>query len=69
MVSHSSIYNIGRGAGSPNTTPDPVRNVIRATQPFGGSPALASSNPGIVLPVYICPSGVNCANPATRGAS
>ena len=33
---------------------------IRATQPFGGAPALASSNPGIVLPVYICTSGINC---------
>ena len=40
---------------------------IRQTQPFGGSPTVASSNPGIVLPVWICPSGVNCANPATAG--
>jgi iron complex outermembrane receptor protein len=40
---------------------------VRATQPFGGAPALASSNPGIVLPVWICPTGVNCANPATVG--
>ncbi|MBT2186227.1 TonB-dependent receptor domain-containing protein [Sphingobium nicotianae] len=40
---------------------------IRNTQPFGGSPALASSNPGIVLPVWICPTGVNCADPATAG--
>lgn len=40
---------------------------IRNTQPYGGAPALASSNPGIVLPVWICPSGVNCANPATPG--
>lgn len=39
---------------------------IRQTQPFGGSPALASSNPGIVLPVYICSSGVNCAIAADR---
>ena len=34
---------------------------IRQTQAFGGSPATATSAPGIVLPVYICPSGVNCA--------
>lgn len=40
---------------------------LRATQPYGGAPALASSNPGIVLPVWICPSGVDCANPATPG--
>ncbi len=40
---------------------------IRQTQPFGGAPAVASNNPGIVLPVWICPSGVNCANPATPG--
>lgn len=41
-------------------------SVIRATQPFGASPSLASSNPGIVLPVYICSSGVNCASAADR---
>ncbi|MBC7670496.1 MAG: TonB-dependent receptor [Gemmatimonadaceae bacterium] len=38
---------------------------IRQTQPFGGAPALASSNPGIVLPVYICNTGVNCATDLT----
>jgi iron complex outermembrane receptor protein len=42
--------------------PRPVRN----TQPFGASPTTASSNPGIVLPVYICASGVNCATAADR---
>jgi hypothetical protein len=36
---------------------------IRNTQPYGGAAALASSNSGIVLPVWICPSGVNCATP------
>ncbi|MDV3458488.1 TonB-dependent receptor [Sphingomonas sp. HF-S4] len=40
---------------------------LRNTQPYGGAPALASSNPGIVLPVWICPSGVNCATPGTPG--
>jgi iron complex outermembrane receptor protein len=40
---------------------------IRQTQPFGGAPATASSNPGIVLPVWICTSGVNCATPGTAG--
>ncbi|WP_255326227.1 TonB-dependent receptor [Sphingobium sp. EM0848] len=39
---------------------------LRATQPFGGSPSLASNNPGIVLPVYICSAGVNCATAADR---
>ena len=39
---------------------------IRATQPFGGSPAVASSSPGIVLPVYVCSAGVNCATAADR---
>ena len=38
---------------------------IRQTQPFGGAPAVASSNPGIVLPVWICTSGVNCATDLT----
>ena len=38
----------------------------RQTQPFGGAPSLASSNPGIVLPVYVCNSGVNCATAADR---
>ncbi|WP_066800187.1 TonB-dependent receptor [Sphingomonas soli] len=40
---------------------------IRNTQPYGGAPSLASSNPGIVLPVWICPSGVNCATVGTPG--
>ena len=39
---------------------------LRATQPFGGAPALASSNPGIVLPVWICSAGVNCATDPTH---
>ena len=39
---------------------------IRQTQPFGGSAALASSNPGIVLPVYICSAGTNCATATDR---
>jgi len=34
---------------------------IRQNQAFGGSPATSTSNPGIVLPVWICNSGVNCA--------
>ena len=42
-------------------TPNTPGDASATTQPFGGSPALASSNPGIVLPVYICSSGVNCA--------
>jgi len=40
---------------------------LRNTQPYGGAPALASSNPGIVLPVYICTSGVDCATPGAPG--
>jgi iron complex outermembrane receptor protein len=40
---------------------------LRSTQPFGGSASLASTNPGIVLPVYVCTSGVNCADPAAAG--
>jgi iron complex outermembrane receptor protein len=40
---------------------------LRNTQPYGGSPTLASSNPGIVLPVYICTSGTNCATPGAPG--
>ena len=39
---------------------------IRQTQAFGGDPATATSNPGIVLPVYICSAGVNCATAADR---
>jgi iron complex outermembrane receptor protein len=52
--SHSYVSILG--------TPQAIRN----TQPFGGAPSLASSNPGIVLPVYICSSGVNCATAADR---
>lgn len=40
---------------------------VRQNQAFGGSPATSTTNPGIVLPVWICPSGVNCADPATPG--
>ena len=39
---------------------------VRQTQAFGGSPATATSAPGIVLPVYICASGVNCATDPAR---
>jgi iron complex outermembrane receptor protein len=43
-----------------------IPSAIRATQPFGGAPSLASSNPGIVLPVYVCSTGQNCATAADR---
>ncbi|WP_318531705.1 TonB-dependent receptor [Sphingomonas parva] len=39
---------------------------IRQNQAFGGSPATSTTNPGIVLPVYICSAGVNCATAADR---
>ncbi|WP_116091525.1 TonB-dependent receptor domain-containing protein [Sphingomonas crusticola] len=39
---------------------------LRNTQPYGGAPSLASSNPGIVLPVYVCSAGINCATAADR---
>ena len=45
-----------------NGTPSAIRN----TQPFGGAPSVASNNPGIVLPVYICAAGTNCATAANR---
>lgn len=54
IYSHSEVLT--RGAPRP----------IRATQPFGGSPNLASSNPGLALPVYVCAAGVNCATAADR---
>jgi iron complex outermembrane recepter protein len=41
-------------------------NGIRQTQPYGASPTQSSSNPGIVLPVYVCSSGINCATAADR---
>ncbi|WP_404336137.1 TonB-dependent receptor domain-containing protein [Sphingomonas sp. MMS12-HWE2-04] len=39
---------------------------LRNTQPYGGAPSLASSNPGIVLPYYVCAAGVNCISAADR---
>ncbi|MDQ0251499.1 iron complex outermembrane receptor protein [Sphingomonas kyeonggiensis] len=39
---------------------------IRQTQAFGGAPSTSTTNPGIVLPVYICSSGINCATAADR---
>jgi len=39
---------------------------IRQNQAFGGSPATSTTNPGIVLPYFICSSGTNCATAADR---
>ena len=39
---------------------------IRQTQPYGASPTQASSNPGIVLPYFICSAGTNCVTAADR---
>ncbi|RMB35766.1 iron complex outermembrane receptor protein [Sphingomonas sp. PP-F2F-G114-C0414] len=41
-------------------------SAIRQTQPYGASPALASNNPGVVLPVYVCSAGINCVTAADR---
>jgi len=38
----------------------------RLRQPFGAPATLASNNPGMVLPVWICSSGTNCATAADR---
>jgi iron complex outermembrane receptor protein len=40
---------------------------IRQRQPFGAPADTASNSPGIVLPVYVCTSGVNCATPGAPG--
>ena len=63
--SHNEVYLQSRGAtsGKAGTLgPRPIRD----TQPFGGPASLASTNPGIVLPVYICSSGLNCATASDR---
>jgi iron complex outermembrane receptor protein len=39
---------------------------IRQTQPYGSSPTLASNNPGIVLPYFVCAAGTNCATAADK---
>ncbi|WP_035038297.1 TonB-dependent receptor domain-containing protein [Caulobacter sp. AP07] len=39
---------------------------LRNTQPFGGKATQASTNPGLVLPVYICSAGTNCATASDR---
>ncbi|WP_116089696.1 TonB-dependent receptor plug domain-containing protein [Sphingomonas crusticola] len=39
---------------------------IRQRQPYGAAPQTASNNPGVVLPVYVCGAGVNCATAADR---
>ncbi|MGN6269065.1 MAG: TonB-dependent receptor domain-containing protein [Sphingomonas sp.] len=39
---------------------------IRQRQPYGASPSTSSLNPGIVLPVYVCSAGVDCATAADR---
>ena len=43
-----------------------IPSAIRNTQPFGANPLLASSNPGIVLPVWICSAGTNCSTATDR---
>ncbi|MDB5676891.1 MAG: TonB-dependent receptor [Sphingomonas bacterium] len=63
--SHNDVIIDSTGATSNpggTTGSRPIRN----TQPFGASPALASSNPGIVLPVYVCSAGVNCSTAGDR---
>lgn len=40
-------------------------SAVRATQPYGGSPSLSALT--VVLPVWVCPTGNNCADPATVG--
>jgi len=55
--SHSQVNIIYPGS-SPTS--------IRQRQPYGASPLTASNNPGIVLPVYICSAGVNCATASDR---
>jgi len=39
---------------------------IRANQPFGGAATLSTINPGVVLPVYVCAAGTNCATATDR---
>ncbi|HEX4692917.1 TonB-dependent receptor domain-containing protein [Sphingomonas sp.] len=39
---------------------------VRQTQAFGGSPATSTTTPGVVLPVYICAAGTNCATDPNR---
>ena len=41
-------------------------NGIRQTQPYGASPTQSSSNPGIVLPAFVCAAGINCVTAADR---
>lgn len=41
-------------------------NAIRQTQPYGASPTQSSSNPGIVLPYFVCSAGTNCLTAADR---
>ncbi len=64
--SHSEVNVIGTGAASPAPSTNPGPRPIRSLQPFGAPSALASINPGIVLPVYVCSAGVNCATAADR---
>jgi len=43
-----------------------IPSAIRQTQPFGANPLVATSNPGVVLPVWICSAGINCVTAADR---
>ena len=57
-VTGSYSHNSVRISGLPQT--------IRQRQPYGAPATQSSRAPGIVLPVYICASGANCATASDR---
>lgn len=63
--SHNRVYLQSRG-GASGKAGSLASRALRDNQPFGASPGLSSANPGIVLPVYVCASGVNCATSVDR---
>ncbi len=62
---HYEAFATGSYSHSEVTIPGSPSS-IRQTQPFAASPSLASNNPGIVLPVYVCSAGVDCSTAADR---
>ena len=53
-------------AAATSTSPAPSRRRSARPSRSAARPLVATSNPGIVLPVYICSAGVNCATAADR---
>ena len=59
-------YATGTYSSSSVSIRSAIPRSIRETAIYGGNPAISASVPGIVLPVYVCATGLNCATAPDR---